>query len=258
MKLIDSHVHLNFKEFREDMEQVIDRSQQNNVAIMVNIGVDLKTSEESINLAERYQNIYATVGVHPHSASEFSDIQSKIKQLASHNKVVAVGEIGLDYFRNLSAHEDQISAFKEQLGIALHLKKPVVLHCRDAYTEVIQILKSDYISNLSGRLPGVVHSFTAGSAFAKEFLEMGFYIGLNNIITYPRSTSLIEAIKNIPLNRIVLETDCPYLPPQQIRGERCEPMHVNEVAKKLAEIKGLSIKEVVEQTTINTTQVFGL
>ena len=258
MKLIDSHVHLNLSEFREDMEQVIENAKQNGVVNMINIGVDLKTSEESVNLAQRYDNIFATVGVHPHSADELSSVQNKIKTLAGQSKVVAIGEIGLDYFRNLSAHQDQITAFKEQLALAIDLKKPVVLHCRDAYTEVLQILESDYIPHLSGRLPGVVHSFTASSAFARKFLQMGFYIGLNNIITYPNSTALVEAVKDIPLNRIVLETDCPYLPPQQIRGKRCEPMHVNEVAKKLAEIKSLSLKEVVEQTTANVVHVFGL
>jgi TatD DNase family protein len=258
MKLVDSHVHLNFPEFREDMEQVIENAKQNNVEIMVNIGVDLKTSQESVNLAQRYDHIYATVGVHPHSADEFPAIQSQIKQLAGDHAVIAIGEIGLDYFRNISAHESQIAAFREQLALALSIKKPIVLHCRDAYTEVLQILESDYIANLDGRLPGIVHSFTAGSSFARQFLQMGFFIGLNNVITYPKNTVLVDAIKDIPLNRIVLETDCPYLPPQQIRGQRCEPMHVNEVAKKLAEIKGLPLKEVIEQTTNNVREVFGL
>ncbi|MDD5605964.1 MAG: TatD family hydrolase [Patescibacteria group bacterium] len=258
MNIIDTHVHLDFPQFREDMEQVIDRAKRHGINTMVNIGTDLKTSQNSVNLAGRYQDIYAAVGVHPHSAEEFAAMSSQIKSLAKESKVVAIGEIGLDYFRNLAAHESQQAAFAEQLKLALGLKKPVVIHCRDAYGEAVQILERDYLPHLGGRIPGVIHSFTAGPAHARKFLQMGFYIGLNNMLTYPQNAALQEAAKDMPLNRIVLETDCPFLPPQQIRKARCEPMHVSEVAKKLAEIKGLPLKEVCEQTTANARQLFGI
>lgn len=258
MKLIETHAHLNFAEFHEDLENVIEQSRVSGIEVIVNVGTDLVTSQESVNLAERYQFIFATVGVHPHSAAELPDTLSQLKHLATHPKVVAIGEIGLDYFRNLASHTDQVAAFQEQLKLALQIRKPVVLHCRDAYTEVLQILADDYIPQVGTRVPGIVHSFTAGPAVVRRFLQMGFFIGLNNIVTYPKNTSLREAIKDIPLTRIVLETDCPYLPPQALRGQRCEPQYVLEVAKTIAEIKGLSVAEVAAQTTANAKIAFGL
>src|SRR3989344_1105001 len=151
MELIDSHVHLNFPDFREDMEAVIERSLAGGLTAMVNVGTDASTSQESVNLAHRYREIYATVGVHPHSADGYTEAADTIKYLAHQPKVVAIGEIGLDYFRNLSAHDKQLDAFRAQLELAVVLEKPIVLHCRDAYTEILGVLERDYLPRLDGR-----------------------------------------------------------------------------------------------------------
>ena len=258
MTIIDTHVHLNFPQFHPDLEATIDRAWQHDLVAMVNIGTDLATSEESVNLATRHSKVYATVGLHPHDADLWASQFDGLKQLARQPKVVAIGEIGLDYYRNISARDKQVEAFRAQLGLALKLGKPVVIHCRDAYTELISILEVDYMPHLGGRLPGVIHSFAAGPAHAMTFLKMGFYLGLNNMVSYPTNASLIESVKIIPLDRIVLETDCPFLPPWSLRGKRCEPIHVIEVARKIAEIKDVSVRSVEDSSTRNASTIFQL
>lgn len=259
MATIDTHAHLNFSQFHPDLEVVIGQAWEEGLAAIINIGTDLATSTESVNLASRYANIYAAVGLHPHYADNWEEQFDGLKQLVRQPKVVAIGEIGLDYFRNLSAHDQQLAAFTAQLDLALQVQKPVVLHCRDAYTETLALLESDYIPRLrSGRPPGVIHSFTAGPAYAQRFLKLGFYIGINNLITYPQNTSLVEAVKVTGLDRIVLETDCPFLPPFHLKGKRCQPTHVVDVARKIAEIKGVPVCEVEEATTRNAQALFNL
>ncbi len=258
MPIIDTHVHLNFPDFHKDLEEVIDRMQHGGIEAVVNVGTDPQTSQESVNLAQRHKNIYASVGVHPHFADRYEQEENKLRPLVREQKVVAIGEIGLDYFRNLSSHEAQLSAFRSQLDLAISSQKPVILHCRDAYTEMLGILEEYYIPRLGGRLPGVIHSFAAGPAYAQKFLKLGFYIGINNLVTYPKSVSLQEAVKIIPLEQMVLETDCPYLPPQQLKGERSEPIHVSEVARKVAELKGVSVKKVEDITAENAKKVFNI
>ncbi|MFH0905606.1 MAG: TatD family hydrolase [bacterium] len=258
MTLADTHVHLNFPEFREDMETVIARAFAGGVATMINVGTDAQTSQESVNLAERYATIYATVGIHPHFADAFESQLDQIRSLARHSKVVAIGEVGLDYFRNLSAHSRQIAAFKSQLDLAIAVGKPVVLHCRDAYTEALSILEEDYLPRLNGRVPGVIHPFAAGLPYLQQFLKLGFYIGINNLVTYPKSVALRDAIIALPLERLVIETDCPYLPPQSLRGGRCEPAHVIAVARELAQLKGVPVEQIEEISTQNARTVFNL
>lgn len=258
MNLVDTHIHLNFPQFHPDLEGVVDRMQKGGVVSAINIGVDATTSEESVGLAERFPWLYASVGIHPHSADQLESQIDTIKKLARHPKVVAIGEIGLDYYRNEVAVSDQTQAFKAQLEVAIATSKPVILHCRDAYPQVLAVLEDHYLNQLNGRLPGVVHSFTGTPPQVQQFLKAGFYIGINNIVTYPSSTSLQEAVKMIPLNRLLLETDSPYLPPQHLRGERCEPAYVIEAARKVAEIKGLSVKQVIDATTQNAQDLFGI
>lgn len=258
MAIIDTHVHLNFPQFHGDLEAVIDRAWQTGLIAMINIGTDLKTSQESVNLATRYANIHATVGLHPHDADNWESQIDQLKQLARQPHVVAIGEIGLDYYRNISAHDHQLAAFQAQLDLALQVNKPVVLHCRDAYTEMLAILEENYIPNLGDRLPGVVHCFNAGPAYAQKFLKMGFYLGINNLATYPSSTSLVEALKIIPLERIVLETDCPFLPPWHLKNQRCEPAYVIEVVRKIAEIKEVPVERVETITTENAKRLFDI
>lgn len=258
MKLIDTHIHLNFPAFHADLESVIDQMREAGVTSAVNIGVDDQTSRESVSLAQRFSWLWASVGVHPHSADKIDEQIDEIKNLARDARVVAIGEIGLDYFKNTVSASDQVNAFVAQLEIAIKVAKPVILHCRDSYAQVISVLEDHYIKEIGNRPPGVVHSFTGTPAYAQRFLKMGLYIGINNIVTYPSSTGLQEAVKMIPLDKILIETDSPYLPPQQLRGERCEPAYVVEVARKIAELKGVSIKQVVETTTANAERLFGI
>ncbi|MFA5967428.1 MAG: TatD family hydrolase [Patescibacteria group bacterium] len=259
MNYIDTHCHLNFPQFHRDMEKTVLRSLQAGLIYLINVGTDLRTSNESVNLASRYKEIYAAVGVHPHDARKnLVGISASLTPLLRHLKVVAVGEIGLDFYRNLSSQENQKTIFIEQLQLALKHHKPVILHCRDAYRDVLNILDEFYLPELKDSLPGVIHSFSAGPNYLQEFLRRGFYIGFNGMITYPDHESLLESVRNTPLDRLLLETDAPYLSPLAHRGERNEPMLVKEVAARVAELKGIDVEEVVNRSTANAIALFKL
>lgn len=259
MSYIDTHCHLSFSQFHHDMEEVINESSNAGLIKLINVGTDLKTSEESINLASRYKDIFASVGIHPHDAKTFdSNALAKLEQMSKDRKVVAIGEIGLDYFKNLSAKDRQRQAFVKQLNLATKLEKPIIIHCRDAYRDILDLLDKEYIPYLKGQLPGVIHSFSAGPNYLREFLKRGFYIGFNGIITYPGNDKLIESLKLTPKDKILIETDAPFLAPQNYRGKRNEPKLVIEVAKKIAELKECSLEEVAEFTTINAFNLFNL
>lgn len=259
MNYIDTHCHLNFPEFHRDMEKTILRSFQAGLIYLINVGTDIRTSGESVNLAGRYKEIYAAVGVHPHDArQQLAVMEAGLTPFMRHPKVVAVGEIGLDYYRNFSSQENQKIAFTKQLQLAIQYRKPVILHCRDAYRDVLNILDEVYLPYVKDSLPGVIHSFSAGPSYLQEFLRRGFYIGFNGMITYPDHESLLEAVRITPLDRILLETDAPYLPPDGHQGERNEPMLVKEVAIKVAELKGAELAEVVNSSTANAVLLFGL
>ena len=259
MNYIDTHCHLDFPQFHRDMEKTILRSFQAGLIFLINVGTDIRSSETSVNLASRYNEIYASVGIHPHEARKnINNINSGLISLIKHPKAIAVGEIGLDYYRNLSTQGDQKEVFVQQLRLAKQYRKPVILHCREAYRDLLNILDKEYLPDLVNTLPGVVHSFSAGPSYLQEFLRRGFYIGFNNIITYPDNVSLIESVKKTPMDRILLETDSPYLPPQNLRGQRNEPMHVISVADRIAEIKQIDVEEVVNTSTANAIRLFGL
>jgi len=259
MNYIDTHCHLNFPQFHRDMEKTILRSFQAGLIYLINVGTDLRTSGESVNLASRYKGIYAAVGVHPHEARKnLEGITSKLTELSSRPKVVAIGEIGLDYYHNLSSQDYQKQVFSEQLKLAVRVQKPIILHCRDAYRDVLNILDEIYLPHIEDRSPGVIHSFSAGLNYLQEFLRRGFYIGFNAMITYPGNESLEESVRNTPMDRILLETDAPYLPPIDHKGERNEPMRVIEVAAYIAHLKNVDVEEVIAKSTVNAMSVFGL
>jgi len=259
MNYIDTHCHLNFPQFHRDMEKTILRSFQADLIYLINVGTDIRTSNETVNLASRYKQIYAAVGVHPHDARKhLSEISSGLTPFLCHPKVVAIGEIGLDYYRNLSSQDSQKAAFTEQLKLAIKYHKPVILHCRDAYRDMLNILDKTYLPYTQDHSPGVIHSFSAGPSYLQEFLRRGFYIGFNGMITYPDHESLWEAVRNTPLDRLLLETDAPYLSPLEHKGERNEPMWVKEVAIKIAELKKIDVAEVVAASTANAISLFGL
>jgi len=277
--MIDSHAHLDFKEFDRDREETIKRFFDAGGEKMINVGCDLASSARSVELAGKNKNIFASVGVHPHEAEMLDEeALKKTEELVIKEKVVAIGEIGLDYFRNLSPQEIQIGAFKAQLDLALKHKKPVIIHCRDAYVDLLEILKSYKTSGWRG----VTHCFLGSWPIAEELLKMGFYLGFTGAITYAKKpkmpkASLLEdidlaeslitdesepeifkVIKNTPLDRIIIETDCPYLAPVPHRGERNEPVFVKHVAEKIAELKGVSLEKIEKATSKNTKKLFGI
>lgn len=269
--MIDTHTHLDFKEFDRDRKEVIKRFFENGGEKIINVGCNLVSSERSIELAAKYKNIFASVGIHPHDADTVdAGALKKLEDLAASQKVVAVGEIGLDYFRNLSPKEKQIEAFRAQLELAENYKKPVIIHCRAAYVELIEILKSYKTSGWQG----VTHCFLGSWPIAEKILDLGFYVGFAGAITYPKKSAFVrepvlpsfkigepeifKVIKNMPIDRILIETDCPYLAPVPHRSERNEPSHVKYVAEKIAEIKGISVGEMEKATSENARKLFGI
>ncbi len=251
--MIDTHAHLDFPNFNDDRDSLIKSCHSNGVKHIVNIGVDLETSEASIELAEKYDYIYATVGYHPHDSKDFTDdIYDRIRKLAGHPKVVAIGEIGLDYYRDHSPHDIQLEVFERQLDLADELGKPVVLHIRQAMDEAYDILRK------RNNHAGVLHAFPGDKNYAAEGIEMGYYIAFGGPITYPKSNRPEVAAK-IPLSKIVTETDCPYLPPQNYRGKRNQPDYIKYVIEKLTEVFPRYTYEDIERITEkNAAGMFGL
>ncbi len=255
--LIDTHAHLNLEAFKGDAEEVIKRALQNGVQ-MINAGVDFETSKKAVELAEKFPGVYAAVGFHPNDSKEEFDYPV-FKELALNSKVVAIGETGLDYYRiekgDLSVKNRQKEIFKKQIELALELKKPLIIHCREAHGDLLEIIKS-YFLNLKSGFNGVLHSFSGNLEQAEKYREMGFKIAFNGIITFSRDYD--EVILKTPIEDILIETDCPFLTPIPYRGKRNEPLYVIEVAKRIAEIKGLSLEETGEQTTKNARELFGI
>jgi TatD DNase family protein len=251
--MIDTHAHLDFQHFNNDRQQVLDECRQNGLQFMINIGVDLQTSKASIELAEKYDYIYAVVGYHPHDSKDMTDsVFDEIAKLATHPKVVAIGEIGLDYYRDMSPRDIQQATFIRQLQLAERLKKPVVLHIRQAMEPAYEILRQ-HPGNY-----GVLHAFPGNPSEAAEGIKMGYLIAFGGPITYPKSISP-QVAASLPLSKIVTETDCPYLPPQQFRGQRNRPDYVCFVIDKLAEIFPRYSREDIRRiTTKNAGRLFKL
>jgi len=236
--IIDTHSHLNFKVYDEDRAEVIARSQREGI-VCIDVGVDYDTSKKAVELAEKYNNIFASIGLHPTESEEFN--KNKYLELVKSKRVVAVGEIGLDYFRNKDK-ERQKEIFIKQLELAEELNLPVIIHCRNAHEDVIEILENY-------KLNGVVHCFTGNLDDMQEYLKLNFYIGINGIIL---KQNLDEVIKQCPLNKILTETDCPFLG----KEKRNEPGFVKEVIKKIAQIKKCSFEEVASATFQNAKNLF--
>jgi TatD DNase family protein len=254
--MIDTHTHLDFPQFDRDRDEVIKNAFESGVERIVNIGTDLESSRKSVELAQRFEKIYATVGFHPHDASKLDENSLKeLEKLALSPKVVAIGEIGLDFYRNLSPKKIQIEAFRKQVALAKKLKLPVVVHIREAYEEeVFEILKEA----ITLKIGVLLHCFSGDIAQAKQAIKMGFLLSFNGVLTYPNSKSL-EVAKSVPLDFILTETDCPYLTPVPHRGERNQPSHVKFVLEKLAELfKPLTFEDIERITTHNANKFFKL
>ncbi len=252
MHLIDSHAHLDFRRFDDDRESVIQRARETGLVAVVNIGTDLDSSRASIELAESYEFIYATVGVHPHSAKTLtSGVLDELRTLARHPKVVAVGEIGLDYYRDLSPRPVQRKAFSDQLALAADLGLPVVIHSRDAHDDVIAALQG-----WGGT--GVLHSYSAGLTRLDEVLALGFWVGISGPVTFPKAQALRKVAAGAPLERLLVETDCPYLTPEPYRGRRNEPAYVRYVVEAVARERGMPAGTVAHSTADNARRLFGI
>lgn len=252
---IDTHAHLFFENFNDDIDEVINRAKENGVDYIIVPATDLATSKESIELAEKYEMIYATVGIHPHDTKEWNDsLLLEIEKLTKHPKVVAIGEIGLDYYYDFSPKEQQIKAFKSQLDLANKLELPVVIHNRDSDVDMMEIIQSYCGTGLKAQF----HCFNGSLADALEFMKMNHFISFTGNITFKKSDGLREILKHIDLNHLMLETDSPFMTPIPYRGKRNEPAHVKIVAEKISEIHNLSIKEVGRITSLNTFRFFGI
>ncbi len=251
--LYDTHAHLNDTRFNDDRDAVIEKIRNSGVGLVNNIAFDISSSLDSIELAEKYDFIYATVGVHPSDVNQMTDqdIQT-LKKLASHPKVVAIGETGLDYHYNDADPEKQKFWLRAQLDLAKELGMPVVIHDRDSKGECIAILKEKQITN------GVVHCFSGSAETAKELVKMGLYISFTGVITFKNARRAIEALSVIPIERLFIETDCPYMAPEPFRGQRNDSSMVYRVAEKIAEVKGMPVEDVIRITRENGMKFFGI
>ncbi len=252
MKLFDSHCHLNDPKFKKDLEEVIERAKENSVAHVIVVGYDLKSSRKAIELAHLYEDfIRAAVAIHPHDARTVTEESLKeLKELAKDPFVVAIGETGLDYYKNYSPKEDQIRVFIEHINIANELGKPVILHIRDAFEDAFKILEEHPVKE-----KGVFHCFSGGPEEAQRAVEIEFYVSFSGTVTF-NSKKLEEAALETPDEKILIETDAPYLTPVPKRGRRNEPAYVYFVAQKIAEIKGKSIEEIASTTFRNALDLF--
>jgi len=257
--LLDSHTHIDMREFDADRERVLQRARESGVVAVIDIGIDLTSSEAAIALAEKHSDVFATVGIHPHDASKVTDAAiGRLEVLAKHPKVVAIGETGLDFYRNRSSKESQVEAFKRHLELASKSGLPVVIHSRNANDEVFKIL-SEWVAGMKGahRPVGVLHCFSGDAEIGKKYIDMGFLIAFDGPVTYPKSSAASVA-KEIPLDKMLIETDCPFLTPQAHRGKRNEPAYVSYVASKIAEAKGVPPESVAEITSANAIRLFRL
>jgi TatD DNase family protein len=234
--MIDSHCHLDFPDFDEDRDEVLARAVEAGVTAVINPGTDLQSSRRAVALTERYDNVYAAVGVHPHDASTLNrQVLAELRQLASHPKVVAIGEIGLDYYRDLSPRAQQRAAFEAQLALAADLGRPVIIHQRESAEDVMAALR-DWAT---GGHPGcVLHAFSGDETMANEAISLGFFIGVGGPLTFKNARQLPEIVTGLPVSCLVVETDAPYLAPHPYRGRRNEPAYVVLVAKRLVELRG--------------------
>lgn len=261
--LIDTHCHLDLKDFKHEVASVLSRAKQSGVMKMINVGVDAKSSKDCVDLARRYPEIYAAVGIHPDASNTLNiETQGELLTLLRHEKVVAIGEIGLDYYyikrsskyAHYPSREQQIFCFEQMLDLALETKLPVIVHSREADADLLAVLKS-----YKGALRGVIHCFSGDYSFAEKILDLGFAMSFTGNITFKNADpELISAVKRIPIGSIMVETDSPFLTPEPYRGKRNEPANVIEVVRKIAEIKDLPMAQVESETTKKAEKLFKL
>jgi len=240
-------------EFDQDRRNVIERAISAGVEYIITVGTNAELSQKAIALAAEFDNVFATVGIHPHDAAAADDqILDQMKELARQPKVVAYGEIGLDFFRNISPRQKQIDVFSRQMKIARELNLPIIIHDRDAHEEVLRMVEE------SGIRRGVFHCFSGDAEMAKKCVDLGFYISIPGTVTFDKTKNIADVVKKIPMEYLLLETDCPYLAPVPYRGKRNEPSFIVHTAKKVAQIKSLPWQDVARAAAANTTKLFGI
>ena len=253
--MFDTHAHYNDGRFDGDREELLSDLKNKGVSLVLNCGADLKSSIASIELAKKYDFIYASVGVHPHDVKDLKDGDiEKLRVMAKESKVVAIGEIGLDYHYDYSPRDLQKLWFERQMVLADELKLPIIIHSREACMDTLNIVKKHYNTNMRG----IIHAFSESLDIAKEYVNMGFYLGIGGVITFKNAKKLVEVVENIDIEHLVIETDAPYLSPEPNRGKRNDSTNLNYVVKKIAKIKGMGEDEVVKVTTKNGMRVFGI
>ncbi len=252
--LIDSHAHIYYGDYAGDFDDMLKRAEDAGVGAVLVVGTDIESSRESVELAEKYPQLYASVGIHPHDASRVTDAcYDVIRDLAdTSHKIVAIGEIGLDFYRDRSPRDVQERVFRRFLQMAAALNRPVIIHDRDAHDRVMTILREEAVRK------GVLHCFSGDAAMALEAVALGFHISIPGTITYPGNQNLRDVVQAVSIDHMLVETDCPYLTPIPHRGKRNEPSYVRLAAMKVAEIKGLSLEDVARVTTKNTSDLFGI
>ncbi|MDO6851373.1 TatD family hydrolase [Priestia megaterium] len=253
--LFDTHVHLNAEQYEDDLQEVINRALEKGVQNMVVVGFDEPTIKKAIQIAETYDFIYASVGWHPVDAVDMTDEHlAWIEELAQHPKVVALGEMGLDYHWDKSPKEVQKDVFRRQIRLARKVNLPIIIHNRDATEDVVTILKEEHVEEVGG----IMHCFTGSIEVAKQCMDMNMYISFGGPVTFKNAKKPKEVATELPLDRLLIETDCPYLTPHPFRGKRNEPGYVSYVAEQVAELKGITYEELADITTANAKKLFGI
>ncbi len=253
MRLIDTHAHLTMAQFEGDREAVIQRALDSGLRYIITIGISLADAHQAIALTEKYSFVYAAVGLHPHGAEQVPvSTYPELEKLLTHPKVVALGEIGLDYYRNYAPREIQQRVFIQQLALARQLGKPIIIHNREAHHDILKILRQER----GAELGGIFHCFSGTPEIAREALDLGFYISIAGPITYRNARKLPEVVAMVPLDRLLIETDCPYLAPHPFRGQRNEPAYVRLVAERIAEIKQVSLSVLTNVVLENALRLF--
>ncbi len=252
--LIDTHAHLDFSDFNSDRDGVIKRAQENGVGLIVNVSSSLEGCVRSLELARLYQCVYASVGIHPHDVKDVDEsVFKKVSEWAKRERVVAIGEVGLDFYRNLSPENIQKNFFRRFIEISIASELPLIIHSRQAEEDTLTIL-----NDFSAKLQGVIHCFSGGRVFLEKCLGLGLYVSFTCNVTYKKSDALRDLIKEVPLDRLLLETDCPYLSPEGLRGKRNEPANVRLLAGFIAELRNCSVEKIGQATTENAKKLFKL
>ena len=263
LRLIDTHCHIHDAEFDADRDEMLARARDAGIALILTLGVDAANSRVAVALAERHGDVLAAAGVHPHDAKDATDADlDALEELARHPRVAVVGEIGLDFYRNLSPRDQQVRVLRRQLQTAARADKPVAIHAREAHEEMMPLL-TEWSREVGGRLAdgrplGIMHYFSADAAAARAYVDLGFLISIHTSVTHAKATQLADVARAISLDHLVIETDSPYGAPQRHRGKRNEPAYALEAAAKIAELKSVPVEEVADATTRNGLRLLGI